>query len=167
MNNVSLGLDLSVSPWCFLTSQTSACFGQMTHDLPSSLGQVHFLVSRIVYSLPKSLILAWPCIAGVLNTKFTPYSKFPPCNKDVSFWISDKFSENNLCEITRNVAGDLVEEVKLIDKFTHPKTVRLFFYCDVNVFFWLLKLGTICRVKPATATGLFTDPMNAHLLMKR
>jgi len=59
---------------------------------------------------------------GVLNTKFTPYSKFPPCNKDVSFWISEKFSENNLCEIARNVAGDLVEEIKLIDEFTHPKT---------------------------------------------
>jgi len=61
---------------------------------------------------------------GVLTTKFVPYSKYPPCNKDVSFWISDKFSENNLCEITRNVAGDLVEEVKLIDEFTHPKTGR-------------------------------------------
>jgi len=59
---------------------------------------------------------------GQLSTKFKPYSKFPPCNKDVSFWISDKFSENNFCEITRNVAGDLVEEVKLIDEFENPKT---------------------------------------------
>mmetsp|Transcript_15631 Transcript_15631/g.27707 ORF Transcript_15631/g.27707 Transcript_15631/m.27707 type:complete len:436 (-) Transcript_15631:133-1440(-) len=59
--------------------------------------------------------------AGDLATKFKSYSKFPPCNKDVSFWISDKFSENNLCEITRNVAGDLVEEVKLIDEFTNEK----------------------------------------------
>jgi phenylalanyl-tRNA synthetase alpha chain len=63
--------------------------------------------------------------AGDLRTKFVPYSKYPPCNKDVSFWISDKFSENNLCEIARNVAGDLVEEIKLIDQFTHPKTVSI------------------------------------------
>lgn len=28
------------------------------------------------------------------------------------------------CEIVRSVAGDLAEEVKLIDDFTHPKTVR-------------------------------------------
>ena len=34
------------------------------------------------------------------------------------------YTENNLCEIVRSVAGDLVEETKLIDDFTHPKTVR-------------------------------------------
>lgn len=60
--------------------------------------------------------------AGDLSTRFKPYSKFPPCYKDVAFWISEAFTENNLCEIVRGVAGDLVEEVKLIDDFTHPKT---------------------------------------------
>ncbi len=28
-------------------------------------------------------------------------------------------------QIVRNVAGDLVEEVRLIDSFTHPKTQRV------------------------------------------
>ena len=60
--------------------------------------------------------------AGALGTKFKPYSKFPPCFKDVAFWVSDDFTENNLCELVRGIAGDLVEEVKLIDDFTHPKT---------------------------------------------
>lgn len=60
--------------------------------------------------------------AGALDTKFKPYSKFPPCFKDVAFWVSEDFTENNLCELVRGVAGDLVEEVKLIDDFTHPKT---------------------------------------------
>lgn len=55
--------------------------------------------------------------------RFKPYSKYPPCFKDVAFWLSDSFTENNLCEVVRAVAGDLVEEVKLIDSFTHPKTV--------------------------------------------
>lgn len=31
----------------------------------------------------------------------------------MSFWISDSFTENNLCEVVRGVAGDLVEEVNL------------------------------------------------------
>ncbi|KAI7835962.1 hypothetical protein COHA_010161 [Chlorella ohadii] len=62
--------------------------------------------------------------AGDLTTKFKSYSKYPPCYKDVAFWISDAFTENNLCEIVRSVAGDLAEEVKLIDNFTHPKTGR-------------------------------------------
>ena len=59
--------------------------------------------------------------AGDLSAKFKSFSKFPPCNKDVSFWISDDFTENNLCETVRSIAGDIVEEVKLIDEFTNPK----------------------------------------------
>lgn len=62
--------------------------------------------------------------AGNMNTKFKSYSKFPPCYKDVAFWVSDQFTENNLCEVVRGIAGDLAEEVKLIDDFTHPKTGR-------------------------------------------
>ena len=60
--------------------------------------------------------------AGNLSTKFKAFSKFPPCYKDMAFWLSDSFTENNLCEVVRGVAGDLAEEVKLIDDFTHPKT---------------------------------------------
>ncbi|KAK9824783.1 hypothetical protein WJX74_008324 [Apatococcus lobatus] len=61
---------------------------------------------------------------GDLTTRFKPYSKFPPVFKDVAFWTSSAYTENNLCEIVRTVAGDLVEETKLIDDFTHPKTGR-------------------------------------------
>ncbi|KAL3523122.1 hypothetical protein ACH5RR_015956 [Cinchona calisaya] len=58
---------------------------------------------------------------GQLGVKFKPFSKYPPCYKDMSFWISDSFTENNLCEVVRGIAGDLVEEVKLIDNFTNKK----------------------------------------------
>ena len=65
---------------------------------------------------------------GVDMQKFKPYSKYPPCLKDVSFWLpkdaedgSNAFSENNLCEVVRDAAGSLVEEVKLIDEFENPK----------------------------------------------
>jgi len=61
---------------------------------------------------------------GDLSARFKPYSKFPPCYKDMAFWVSEAFTENNLCEVVRGVAGDLAEEVKLIDDFTHPKTGR-------------------------------------------
>lgn len=47
---------------------------------------------------------------GVIS-KFKPYSKYPECYKDVSFWHADDFHENNLCEVVRDVAGDLVEQV--------------------------------------------------------
>ena len=42
--------------------------------------------------------------------------------QDVSFWLpEDGFTENNLCEVVRGIAGDLVESVELIDNFTNPK----------------------------------------------
>lgn len=57
---------------------------------------------------------------------FKPFSKYPACYKDVSFWLptSESFHENDLMEIVREHAGDLAEDVKLIDAFTHPKTGR-------------------------------------------
>uniref|UniRef100_K3WZS2 phenylalanine--tRNA ligase n=1 Tax=Globisporangium ultimum (strain ATCC 200006 / CBS 805.95 / DAOM BR144) TaxID=431595 RepID=K3WZS2_GLOUD len=71
-------------------------------------------------------------------TKFKPYSRYPGCYKDVSFWHGDDFHENNLFEVVRDVAGDLVEQaafsitnmlhydaqVSVVDQFRHPKTQR-------------------------------------------
>lgn len=66
--------------------------------------------------------------SGGIST-FKPYSRYPPCYKDMSFWlpaadadVATKWHENDYCEIVRDVAGDLVENVSLIDDFTHPKT---------------------------------------------
>ena len=56
--------------------------------------------------------------------KFVPFSKFPICYKDVSFWHPDRFHDNDLSEIVRSVAGDLAEDVKMLSSFTHPKTGR-------------------------------------------
>lgn len=50
-------------------------------------------------------------------TKFKPYSKYPACFKDVSFWHGDDFHENNLCEVVRDVAGDMVEQVRALMYF--------------------------------------------------
>ena len=69
--------------------------------------------------------------------RFVPFSKYPKCPRDVSFWLPsfsaaggnvkskrDAFHENDLMEIIRSVAGEVVEDVKLVDEFTHPKTGR-------------------------------------------
>lgn len=45
--------------------------------------------------------------AGDLKARFKSFSKFPPCFKDVSFWTNDQFTENNLCEIVRGIAGEV------------------------------------------------------------
>ncbi|OCF43330.1 phenylalanine-tRNA ligase [Kwoniella heveanensis CBS 569] len=89
---------------------------------------------------------------GEIST-FKPYSRYPPCYKDMSFWLPapsgggsttsaehgaaaaggrgtqppskvKAFHENDYCEIVRDVAGDLIESVTLLDDFIHPKTGR-------------------------------------------
>lgn len=80
--------------------------------------------------------------SGNKKVKFQPYSKYPPCYKDISFWLPPPpagelfncytarafvqssyslpaaFHENDFCCLVREVAGDLVENVTLIDSFS-------------------------------------------------
>eukprot|EP00055_Hartaetosiga_balthica_P001610 m.138480 g.138480 ORF g.138480 m.138480 type:complete len:443 (+) comp15061_c0_seq1:128-1456(+) len=56
--------------------------------------------------------------------KFKPFSKYPPCTKDISFFHSPTFAENELMDVVRSIAGDLVEHVECIDTFVHPKTQK-------------------------------------------
>ena len=49
--------------------------------------------------------------------KFQSYSKYPLCYKDVSFWLPDSgLHPNDVYELIRSEAGDLVERVELIDQ---------------------------------------------------
>jgi phenylalanyl-tRNA synthetase alpha chain len=60
---------------------------------------------------------------------FQPYSKYPPCLKDISFWIRnyDQYHSNDTYEIIRGIGGDLIERVELMDKYTriHKKDIEL------------------------------------------
>ena len=60
------------------------------------------------------------------HIKFAPYSKFPLCYKDVSFWLptSEPFHSNDVYEVIRSLGGDLVERVELFDQFRNTKTGR-------------------------------------------
>lgn len=83
-------------------------------------------------------------------SQFVPFSKYPPCPKDLAFWLPDRgesinggtpkaagaqelgqrksgaqdFHENDFMEVARELGGDLVEDVQLVDEFKHPKTGR-------------------------------------------
>ena len=61
------------------------------------------------------------------DVTFQPFSNYPPCYKDVSFWLDSalSFASSDLYEIVRSVAGDLVEKVELLDEFVHPETKRV------------------------------------------
>jgi len=104
-------------------------------------------IAMLLYSIP-DIRLFWSTDPRFLSqfsasspiSQFIPFSKYPACFKDVSFWIKSSssaagglsgqgataqhFHENDVMEIAREVAGDLVEDVRLVDEFVHPATGR-------------------------------------------
>lgn len=56
--------------------------------------------------------------------EFKPYSSYPPVERDIAFWITEKFYHNGFCEIVREKGGDLVENVSILESFEHPKTKK-------------------------------------------
>jgi phenylalanyl-tRNA synthetase alpha chain len=117
--------------------------------VPSRLGWAFGLglerIAMLLFSIP-DIRLFWSQDPRFLlqfgenkpKARFTPYSKYPACFKDVSFWLpnaasnsaggqvasASAFHENDVMELVRDVAGDLAEDVKLVDEFTHPKSGR-------------------------------------------
>ncbi|KAK9477368.1 hypothetical protein V1514DRAFT_127854 [Lipomyces japonicus] len=78
---------------------------------------------------------------GVVS-HFKPFSTFEGSTRDISFWLGDsQLHENDFMEIVRNKAGDLVESVELVDKFTNRKTGRtsLCFRINYNAMDRILK----------------------------
>lgn len=57
-----------------------------------------------------------------LGQKYKEVSKYPPITRDISFVVNKDFIPNNYFDLIREVTGeDLVEEVKLIDKYENEQ----------------------------------------------
>ncbi len=57
----------------------------------------------------------------VLGQKFVEVSKYPAATRDISFIVAKGFVPNNYFDLVREVGGDLVEEVKLIDTYENAE----------------------------------------------
>ncbi|CCE30408.1 related to mitochondrial phenylalanyl-tRNA synthetase (MSF1) [Claviceps purpurea 20.1] len=91
---------------------------------------------RLFWSRDQRFLSQFEGVSDRLDTlkRFVPFSKYPPCPRDVSFWLPSTSAavggtakgvhENDVMEIVRSVAGDVVEDVRLMDEFTNPKTGR-------------------------------------------
>ena len=62
--------------------------------------------------------------AAFRPVRFQPFSRYPPCPRDVSFFVPPSFHENDCHSVVRSVAGDWVESVQLVDSFTQPGSGR-------------------------------------------
>jgi phenylalanyl-tRNA synthetase alpha chain len=56
-----------------------------------------------------------------LGNAFKEVSKFPPITRDISFVVPANFIPNNYFDLIRDIGGDLVEEVKLLDKYENAE----------------------------------------------
>jgi len=56
-----------------------------------------------------------------LGQKFVEVSKYPPITRDISFIVDKSFIPNNYFDLIRDIGGDLVEQVELLDKFENAE----------------------------------------------
>ena len=130
---------------CGITKQDILINADVPNQLSWAFGVGLERLAMILFSIP-DIRLFWsndPRFLGQFSTAddikpFVPFSKYPACYKDVSFWLrssssaaggglrsnSQDFHENDMMEIVRDVGGDLVEDVKMIDDFAHPVSGR-------------------------------------------
>jgi phenylalanyl-tRNA synthetase alpha chain len=57
----------------------------------------------------------------VLGNAFTQVSKYPPVVRDISFIVANDFVPNDYFDLVRETAGDLVEEVALLDRYENEE----------------------------------------------
>ncbi len=56
-----------------------------------------------------------------LGNAYKEVSKFPPITRDISFVVNADFVPNNYFDLIRDIGGDLVEEVTLLDKYENAE----------------------------------------------
>ena len=56
-----------------------------------------------------------------LGQKYVEVSKSPPITRDISFVVSSDFVPNNYFDLIRDLGGDLVEQVELLDKYENAE----------------------------------------------
>jgi len=93
--------------------------------IPDNIGWAFGLglerIAMILFGIP-DIRLFWSTDPRFLSqfsenkiTAFKPYSKYPACFKDVSFWVPEGgLHENDFCDLVRDVVGDLAEDVKIV-----------------------------------------------------
>lgn len=57
----------------------------------------------------------------VLGNKYKEVSKFPPVMRDISFIVPNTFIPNNYFDLIREVGGEMVEDVSLLDKYENAE----------------------------------------------
>lgn len=97
-------------------------FGMLKYEIPDI---------RLFWSKDSGFIHQFENKSPFDVIKFKQFSSCPQCINDISFWLPTderghlSYYPNDFYDLCRTVGGDLVEQVKLVDEFTHPKTNKI------------------------------------------
>lgn len=128
---------------CGIVRQDFLISSEVPHRIGWAFGLGLERIAMLLFNIP-DIRLFWSQDPRFLSqfqagkiTRFVPFSKHPACYKDVAFWLPPSasgtgsaaggavpFHENDMMEAVREVAGTLVEDVRMVDEFTHPKTKK-------------------------------------------
>jgi phenylalanyl-tRNA synthetase alpha chain len=115
---------------CGVIQQEIMTHAGLGHQLGWAFGLGLDRLAMVLYQIP-DIRLFWsqdPRFVSQFKegkvSLFRPFSKYPLCYKDVSFWCREgqSFLENDMFDVVRDVAGDVAEQVKLLDRYQSPKT---------------------------------------------
>lgn len=119
---------------CGVVEQKIICDSGVTDKAGWAFGLGLERLAMILYKIP-DIRLFWSADAGVTHQfegkspddvfEFVPVSQFPQNINDMAFWLPEKYDSNDFYDLARTVdADDLLEQIKLLDVFEHPKTKR-------------------------------------------
>lgn len=103
-----------------LSGQTAWAFGMGLERLAMILFDIPDI--RLFWSKDERFLSQFT--EGTIS-KFVPFSKYPLCYKDISFWLHPSFKENEFFSIIQEEGNDLIEEVFLVSSFKHPKSSQI------------------------------------------
>jgi len=60
----------------------------------------------------------------ILGQTYKEVSKYPAAERDISFFVKNDFGLNEYYDLIRDIGGELIEEVRMIDKYESPSGIN-------------------------------------------
>lgn len=91
-------------------------------------------------------------------TKFKSYSKYEMCYKDISFYLSEQFSYNEMCSIARDEdKHNIIESIVLIDQFKRDDRISHCYRITYRSMDTTLKNSEVDKIQKSIKKRLISE----------